>query len=218
MILYHYPHCPFCQRIRLFLGFKNIPYTLKAVPYSDKETPQELCGSSTLPIIDFEDGTIINESIDIIREIEHKFPHPIGFIGPVEARFQWSTMVMTSLPRYFDLLLPACADNYAEFTENPQELAYFQKIKEEKRGKTFSELKSDNAQIFESTVSPTLEEIIDMVEGEFFVMGPTFSVADCVLAADLSLLRIVEDINLPSEITQYIQRVESRCQVRLLES
>lgn len=214
--LYHYPHCPFCQRIRLFLGYKNIEYRSVVLPYSDKKTPQELCNSSTLPIMDFGDGLIINESLNIIREIENRFPHPIGFIGPVESVFQWSSMVMVSIPRYFDMLLPAYHKHSPEFTENPADAEFFKTTKEQKRGKTFEVLRKESPEIFEHNVLPVLQDIIEKVEEEFFLMGPTFTVADCVLASDLSGLRLVDEISLPHEIQWYIQRVEQKCQTVLV--
>ena len=217
MKLYHYEHCPFCQRVRLFLGMKGIAYEKVLLSYDDASTPEKLIGKRGLPIMEFDDGTLMNESLDIIREIEMQFPHPIGFIGPVEAKFQWASMVMTSLPQYFDILLPAYADFYsAEFEKFPEGKKYFVTSKEKKRGKSFEELKEETPAIFTRNILPTLESIIEIVEDEFFLMGPTFSVADCVLAADLSGLRCIKNITLPKEISMYISRVEEHCRVNLL--
>lgn len=217
MKFYYYPHCPFCQRVQLFLGYKNIPHEAIILSYDDKKTPKNLCNSDTLPIVDFGNGNIMNESLSIIREIENKYPHPIGFIGPVEGLFQWSSMVMTSIPRYFDVLLPVLFENYKEFTEFSSGGKYFKSSKEEKRGKSFDILKKETPEIFEKNILPLFEDIIEKVEDEYFLMGPTFTVADCVLAADLSGLRLVKNISLPKEITNYISRVEKRCRVELLE-
>lgn len=218
MKLYHYPHCPFCQRVRLFLGYKNIPYESLVLSYEDTNTPQKLCKSQTLPIFDFGDGIIMNESLNIIREIENRFPHPIGFLGPVEGLFQWASMAMISLPRYFDMLLPAYFDHYKEFKDNQKTAQYFKSSKEKKRGKSFDQLKEESPEIFKNNIIPQIEEIIEKVEDEFFLMGPTFTVADCVLAADLSGLRLVHNINLPSEISSYIDRVEQKCNTLLLKN
>ena len=217
MKFYHYPHCPFCQRVRLFLGFKGIPYESIAVSYADHETPEKLCGKKMLPIVEFDDGKIMNESLDILREVERRFPNPIGFVGPVEPKIQWASMIAVGIPGYFDLLLPWYLDHYQEFRDMPDGTEYFQKKKEEKRGKTFAELKAEGTELFKNGIRPHLEEIIEAVEDEYFIMGPTFSVADCILAADLSGLRLVENIELPKEITHYIERVEKHCRVELLE-
>lgn len=217
MKLYHYEHCPFCQRVRLFLGYKNIPYEKILLSYDDQEIQKKLIGHRGLPIIEFDDGTVMNESMDILREIEMRYPNPIGFVGPVEAKFQWSSMVMTSLPRYFDILLPAYETYYsAEFEKFPEGKKYFVESKEKKRGKNFSDLRAETPKIFKENILPTLEKIIDIVEDEFFLMGPTFSVADCVLAADLSGIRLIDNITIPTDIKTYIRRVERHCRTDLL--
>ncbi len=219
MILYHYPHCPFCQRIRLFLSLKGIAYDSVVLSYDDAETPRKLGLTKMLPILDFGEGKILNESLDILREIEQKTPYPIGFIGPIEGVLQWASTAVVNIPRYFDLLLPWYPDHYrSEFDQFPAGEKYFRESKEAKRGKTFETLKNDRVQIFDENIRPHLQDIIDKVEDQYFVMGPTFSVADCVLAADLSGLRLVPDINVPIEIINYIDRVERQCRLRLLES
>lgn len=55
------------------------------------------------------------------------------------------------------------------------------------------------------------EEIMEVVEDEYFIMGPTFSVADCILAADLTELRLNSKILFPEGIINYIKRVELIC-------
>lgn len=217
MTLYHYEHCPFCQRIRLFLGFKGIPYTKKLLSYDDTATQESLTGSRMLPIMDFGDGVIINESLHIIREIENRAPYPIGFIGPVEPILQWASQVAVTLPGYFNLLLPYYLEHYTkEFSLFPSGAEYFRTSKEKKRGKTFEDLKKEAPLLYEENVREGLEKIAETVE-DGFIMGPTFSVADCVLAADLSGLRLVPNITLPQGIPEYIKRVEARCNVSLLE-
>jgi glutaredoxin 2 len=217
MKLYHYPHCPFCQRVRLLLGYKNIPYESVELSYADAETPEKLIGQKMLPIIEFDDGKVMAESLDILREIELRFPHPIAFIGPVEGKLQWASMAAVGIPRYFDLLLPCFPDHYQEFQKFPEGKKYFQASKEKRRGKSFEQLKAEAPKLFEENILPHLQEILDTVEDQYFVMGPTFSVADCVLAADLSGMRIVKNIAVPENLVQYIERVEKTCKVNLLE-
>ena len=76
MKFYHYPHCPFCQRVRLVLKAKGITYQDIPLSYADVKTPTDLIGSKMLPIIDFADGTVMGESLDLIKELEKRFPEP----------------------------------------------------------------------------------------------------------------------------------------------
>ena len=217
LTFYHFPHCPFCQRVRLFLEFKKLEYKSVEIAYYDEEARIKLTGTPLLPVVEFDDGTILGESLDILREIESRFPRPIGFVGPVEPLFYWAGGAACSIPRYFDLLLPVLPDHYSEFQNDEKAKSFFQQKKEKLRGKSFQQLKSERIEIFENNVRPHLEPILQKIEDEFFLMGPTFSVADCVLAADLSALRIVPEIALPPQILKYCERVERKCGFNLLE-
>ena len=68
--LYHYVHCPFCVRVRLVLGFLKIPFTSIVVPYDDEKTPTALTGKKMLPIAQLTNSAPINESLDIIRNLD----------------------------------------------------------------------------------------------------------------------------------------------------
>ncbi len=49
--LYNYDHCPFCVRVRLALGFKNIKHNLIFMANDDIHTPTSLVGKKIAPIM-----------------------------------------------------------------------------------------------------------------------------------------------------------------------
>ncbi len=49
--LYNYDHCPFCVRVRLALGFKNIKHNLVFMANDDVHTPTSLVGKKIAPIM-----------------------------------------------------------------------------------------------------------------------------------------------------------------------
>jgi hypothetical protein len=59
-------------------------------------------------------------------------------------------------------------------------------------------------------LEPVFAEIQEKVEDEFFLMGPTFTVADCILASDLKNLQ--KQMGIPVFLTKYIERVEINIQ------
>ena len=133
-------------RIQNFLDFKSLPFSYLEENFSNLHSSYSEISSE--------------DSIKLLRDIEYNTPFPIGFIGPIESIFQWSTMVLTS----------------------------------------YSDLHQD-------ILDSVFEEIIAKVEDEYFVMGPTFSVADCVLMSDLK--EIEKTFVLPDLIKQYTLRVEN---------
>ncbi len=217
MKFYHYSHCPFCQRVRLFLGAKRLPFESIVLSYADFETPESLIGKKMLPIIQFDDGTIMAESLDLIYEIENRFPEHKLIIDDTYANIQWAATKMLNIPRYFDLLLSWMLDGYKDAPEMDEAGAkYFRESKEQKRGVSFEDLKSESISIFENNVAPVLQEVEERIADTGFV-GASFGAADCVLVSDMSSLRLVPEIALSEEIMDYFERVESFCGDQLLK-
>lgn len=70
-ILYVYDHCPFCVRVRLALGVKNIKHTVNFLANDDIPTPTKLIGKKIAPIFAIpEDDFIMGESLDIIEKVD----------------------------------------------------------------------------------------------------------------------------------------------------
>lgn len=49
-ILYVYDHCPFCVRVRLAFGIKNVKHNLHFLANDDVPTPTKLVGKKISPI------------------------------------------------------------------------------------------------------------------------------------------------------------------------
>ncbi len=68
--LYHFPHCPYCVRVRLALGYLQIPWESKVVRYDDVDTRVKLSGGTKAPFVILDDGQVIKESLDIIKRLD----------------------------------------------------------------------------------------------------------------------------------------------------
>ncbi len=49
-IVYAYDHCPFCVRVRLALGIKNVKHNVHFLQNDDINTPTKLIGKKIAPI------------------------------------------------------------------------------------------------------------------------------------------------------------------------
>jgi hypothetical protein len=49
-VVYVYDHCPFCVRVRLALGIKNIKHTVVFMANDDVNTPTKLVGKKIAPV------------------------------------------------------------------------------------------------------------------------------------------------------------------------
>ena len=81
-ILYSFRRCPFAMRARLALNSAGISYELREVKLSDKPaTMIELSPKATVPVLHRTDGSILEESSDImIWALEQKDPE--GWLSP----------------------------------------------------------------------------------------------------------------------------------------
>lgn len=75
-ILYSFRRCPYAIRARLTLKYSGIPVELREVILADK--PEEMLKASpkgTVPVLILEDGTILEESLDIMNwALNHNDP------------------------------------------------------------------------------------------------------------------------------------------------
>lgn len=85
--LYVYEHCPFCARVRLALGVKNIKHELIWLANDDFDTPTSLIGKKAVPIFVPPDGKPMGESLDIVTFLnsDPRFG-PTGSILPSSGR------------------------------------------------------------------------------------------------------------------------------------
>ena len=116
--VYVYDHCPFCVRVRLALGMKNIKSDLVFLANDDIETPTKLVGKKLAPIMQFEDGSAMMESLDIVELLDTNEKYgPTGFIKPASGRTDlkdWQKTVKEEMrilqrPRYMKAFLPEFA-------------------------------------------------------------------------------------------------------------
>ena len=62
--LFVYDHCPFCVRVRLVLGLKNIKFNLQFLANDDVATPTALVGKKIAPI--FVSTLFLNCNVNVL--------------------------------------------------------------------------------------------------------------------------------------------------------
>lgn len=101
-IVYVYDHCPFCVRVRLALGLKNIKHTLHFLANDDVVTPTKLVGKKVAPILQWND-LILPESMEIVKFLdEDERFGPTHLIAPATERQdlkEWQQRVQDLLRR-----------------------------------------------------------------------------------------------------------------------
>lgn len=81
LTVYHIPVCPFCQRIEILLALKarRDAVDFRVIDITRPRPDWLLArtrGTTALPVLETEDGSIIKESLVILRYLEDRFPDP----------------------------------------------------------------------------------------------------------------------------------------------
>ena len=82
--VYAYDHCPYCVRVRLGLGLKNVKHEVVFMANDDIKTPTGLIGKKIAPIFEIPDESfIMGESMDIIKKVDSEEKYgATGFFAP----------------------------------------------------------------------------------------------------------------------------------------
>ena len=201
--LYHYPHCPFCVRIRLAWGYLKIPYESIVLRYDDEETPKKLAGKKMLPIADI-GGEVVNESLDILHRSDKDNQLGVAQVVSSNEFKEFEKLLGLLGEQIHNLTMPYWIFT-PEFDEESRE--YFRTKKEIKRG-PFEKL-VQNKKKYQNE----LKQLISIVSAQLkpFYNSGEFSLYDILLASHLWGMYIVPEFQFPKEVHKYLQKVGSLC-------
>ena len=203
LTLYHYVHCPYCIRVRMALGFLQIPYESKVVPYDDEATPLQLTGKKMLPALVHEQGAM-NESLDIIAFLDKK--NILNIRETLTSQdFKKFELFLTKLSGPIHSLAMPHWMYTPEFSESSR--IYFQKKKEEKRG-SFKNLVKNKDKYF-AELFPLLKEVEQAIDP--FYHSKTFNIYDILLASQMWGLYIIPEFQFSDKLHHYLQSVKKIC-------
>ncbi|MBN6741941.1 glutathione S-transferase family protein [Acidithiobacillus sp. MC6.1] len=212
--LIHFEFCPFCHRVRLALGFKGIAHAEMIARFYGTEHFLAVSGYERLPVLLYSDGSRQSESLDIIRSLDTHFPDSASLTMAIDERdfeavLAWRSRISDNLFRLISPILTA----YDGLGDDPRAMAFYRQRMEGWLGASLEELHAQRRQFFDAML-PELEVMASTVDRYGFYRSP-FSIADTVIAGDLTGLRLL-DIPLPPALTAYFARVEAACATSLL--
>lgn len=200
MKLYHYVHCPFCVRVRMGFGFLGTQYESIVTAYDDEATPIRLTGKKMLPIIEYDDGTTQNESLDLIKRQDTKLS--LGW-DELAANLEELNLLLDKIGGHVHNLAMPYWIWTPEFNESSRK--YFQTKKEVKRGpfknlvhnqKSYADLL---ATLLEKELTPSLKP---------FYKSDKLTIMDIMIAAHLWGMYVVPEFRFSDEVHNYLQKVK----------
>jgi glutaredoxin 2 len=201
--LYHYIHCPYCIRVRMVLGFLGLEFESIVLRYDDEETPIRLAKKKMLPIMDFGNGFITNESLIIIENLDKNDLLKTSLVKG-EVKTEIENMLDELGSNIHSLCMPFFIES-KEFDEKSRE--YFLKKKEAKRG-PFKDLILNKEKFLE----PLQEDLLTLEEQlNPFFLGEEFSIFDILVASHLWSLYLLPNFNFSENLESYLQEVKNLC-------
>ena len=83
--LYRAPFSTNAERVALALAHKQLAVESVWISYADRSPVERVSGQSLVPVVEFDDGAVVFDSMQIVRVIEERFPaaplYPAGFAG-----------------------------------------------------------------------------------------------------------------------------------------
>jgi len=241
-IVHVYDHCPFCVRVRLALGVKNVKHLVNFLANDDVATPSALVGKKIAPIFEIpEDDFIMMESLDIIAKVDSDERYgPTNQILPASGRKDikaWQKSVQVLLrtlqrPRYVATgLLPEFQqlDGRHAFIRNHQ-LPPYEKPEwkgdgtEDNSGmdmdaklRLYAEaMAADPAPLVED-LNARLVELDDMLYSEHYCSEGGFGLDDIDLWARLRSITIVAGVEWPAKLRSYMDNLSALGDVPLYD-
>ena len=202
--LYHYVHCPFCVRVRLALGYLDIEYNSQVLSYDNEKTPLELTGVKMLPIMDFGNGEIKNESLDIIKTLDQKNKLKNQLLDDQNKLQEIENLLSEIGKNVHSLCMP-----YWIYTPefDDQSRQYFSSKKEMKRGPFYKLIQ--NKDQFINGLNQTLEEMEKNLVP--FYSSNDFSIIDIMIASHLWGMYVFPEFQFSPKMNQYLQSIRLKC-------
>lgn len=241
-VVYVYDHCPFCVRVRLAMGVKNVKHIVQFLANDDIPTPTKLIGKKIAPIFGIpEDDLIMGESLDIIEKVDSddRFG-ATGQILPTTGRKDikaWQKSVQILLrtlqrPRYVATgLIPEFQqiDGRHAFIKNHQ-LPPYEKpewkgdgtdenpgMPMEEKLKLYAEAMSMDPTSLIEDLNAKLIELDDLIYSEHHCSEGGLSMDDIDLWSRLRSITIVKGIQWPTKLRGYMHNLSELGDVPLYD-
>lgn len=211
MKLYVFDHCPFCVRAMTAAGLKqNYEIPLSYILEDDAKTPIKMIGKQMVPILEYESGKFMPESLDIVHYLDQldNTPFLTGKQNPFIEQWvnkHFDTVGAFMMPLYAQMNLPEIATDSAR-------KAYIER--HEKSHGSFATLLAESDQIaheIEAALTQ-LEQEIDIKHLE----SQQYSLDDILLFPILRALTGAKKVTLPIKVAQYTKLLAEQSGITLL--
>lgn len=181
-------------------GFLGTPYESVVTAYDDEATPIKLTGKKMLPIVEYDDGTAQNESLDLIKRQDKS--SCMGWDQLALNLDELNSLLDKIGGHVHNLAMPYWIWT-PEFNESSRK--YFQTKKEVKRG-PFKNL-VHNQKSYADLLTTLLETELTTNLKPFY-KSDKFTIMDIMIAAHLWGMYVVPEFRFSEAVNDYLQKVK----------
>lgn len=203
MILYLYDHCPFCARAEMAANYKEVPLKITYLLNDDEQTCYRLVNAKQVPILEFDNGLAMPESLDIAHKFD-EIGNPKKIIRQMQHAQEIVNHINTVKIHISCLLYPR--NIMAQLPEFATQSAkdYFQYKKEKSINRSF-----------EQALQETQEhkELVENMLGNLPSLptpsqnANTLGWDDIMIYPMLRNLTLVKDLQFPATVLKYIEEI-----------
>lgn len=187
------------------LGYLGTPYNSTILPYSDEVTPIKHTGKKMAPYIMKEDGSFLNESLEIIKYVDNTNVLNVDLTIASDRFLNADNFLNNISPSLFNLLMPYYL-NGAEFSEKDR--LYFQRKKEVKRGPFHLLVEKRKEFISDINLIIKTELYKNLIP---FFQSEKFTLVDLIIASHLWGLYLAYDFRISDKLHNYLQEIRNIC-------
>ncbi len=204
MRLFVFDHCPFCVRALLAAGLKSVPVEIKYILEDDVETPTKMIGKQMVPILEYEEGKFMPESLDIVKYLDENNGESILTEAQNPAIEAWINEHFMPINKY---VMPRYASmEFPEFATESARNAYI--TRHEQYFGSFDELLALSPEYKVATEKALVE--LDALIDLYRVEAKKYSLDDILLFPLLRALTSVKDLAFPEKVLKYTQTLSER--------
>lgn len=211
MRLFVFDHCPFCVRALLAVGLKSAPVEIEYLLEDDIETPTKMIGRQMVPILEYQAGQFMPESLDIVKYLDENFGEVMFTAAQEPAITQWIEQHFGIVNQY---VMPRFAKmNFPEFATQSAHNMYISRH-EEGIGESFDALmeKSDD---YKYTMETALAQLADFLDLDRIKTNSHYSMDDIILFPLLRALTCAKGLIWPAKVKEYAELLAERGNVLL---
>ena len=211
MKLYLYEHCPYCIRVRMILGLKQIECDLVYLKDDDIQTPTKMIGKKVVPILEISDGKYLAESLDLVKYLDNlntPILKPLSNREDLNSVFEKYYNSLRELVFYYN-----SKTDFPELSTDSAKKYFVNRFMKKFPYEDISQIK-ENEDKNRREVESFLKEVSKLIKSDEHISDFEFGYDDIIYFPKLHALSVIPNINWDSNVKKYLEKVMEKTKLK----